>query len=194
MEHQSASSCCACWSVVVRRTRRHRKSCPYVCWVSSHTPPRHGHDCALSIFGRTSRHSWLIALAVTADLHSTCQLGLPSHAHCICCTAVDRCQLEVAPGSGCGFAPRLRWLCLRLARGVFVALQHLITDHRELQQHLLGGSRRRFVRASALSAVQDRALIGVQFPLVLMPPVLLHPAITRVLRSRLAKRCRSVHG
>ena len=47
---------------------------------------------ALSIFGGTSHHLWLTALAVTADLHSTCQLGLPGHAQCICCTADDRFQ------------------------------------------------------------------------------------------------------
>ena len=36
VEHQSASSCRTCRSVVVRRTQCRRKSCPYVCWVSSH--------------------------------------------------------------------------------------------------------------------------------------------------------------
>ena len=44
VEHESASSCCACRCVVVRRTRRRGKSCPYVCWVSSHT---HGDNFGL---------------------------------------------------------------------------------------------------------------------------------------------------
>ena len=48
--------------------------------------------------------------------------------------------LELAPGSGCRFAPRLRRrLWLRPARSVFIALQHATANHRELQQHLLGG-------------------------------------------------------
>ena len=68
---QSATPCCARWCVVVHRARRRGKSRPHVCWVPSHTPPRHGYGC-----GPVDPRGSLIALAVTTGLHSTCQLDL----------------------------------------------------------------------------------------------------------------------
>ena len=48
--------------------------------------------------------------------------------------------LELAPGSGCRFAPRPRWrLWLRPARAVFVVLQHANADHREFFRKVKNG-------------------------------------------------------
>ena len=63
---------------------------------------------------------------------------------------------------------------IKRARHEELALKHAITDHCELQQRISPSIR---PCVSSLSAVQVRALIGVQFPLVLMLLVLLHPAI-----------------
>ena len=155
---------------------------------------------ALSIFGGTSYHSWLIALAVTADLHSTGQLDLLlTSLHCVRCTAdwIDlrnvRSPPELAPDSGCRFAPRLRWrLWLRPARGIFTSpcnMLSLITVNSSNFSLRISPSIRPCV--SSLCCASSRTH-RCSFPLVLMLPVLLHPAINSRSRSRLAKRYRSV--
>ena len=70
----------ACWCVVVRRRRRRVVSVesPDVTVVGFALTPLLDMvtAVALSIFGVTSHCLWLIALAVTADLHSTPRLDL----------------------------------------------------------------------------------------------------------------------
>ena len=198
-QHQSASSCCACRSVVVRRTRRRRKSCPFVgCPLAPLL--NMVTTVALSILGGTSHHLWLITLAVTTDLHSTCPLDfLLASPHCVRCTAdwMDfrnvRSPPELAPGSGCRVAPRLRLrLLLRPARSAFIALKHAHADHRELQQLLLedlvvDSSVRqlsllcRFAHSSVFSFHPSSCCLSCCIQ-----------QSTRVPRSRLAKRCPSV--
>ena len=142
----------------------------------------------LSIFGKISHNSWLIALAVTVDLHPTCRLGLRGHAH----FRNVGSPLELVPGSGCRFAPAFAGGCdcdPHAACSSTCNMQSLITVNSSI---ISFGVCSRVVRASAFSAVQDRALIEVQFPLVLVLPVLLHQAINSRFRSRLAKGFRSV--
>ena len=72
---QSANSCCACWCVVVRRTRCRALSVesPVLTFVGFPVAPLLDMvmAVALSIFGEASHHRWLIAHAVTTDLQST---------------------------------------------------------------------------------------------------------------------------
>ena len=118
---------------------------------------------ALSIFGGTSHHSWLIALAVTTDLHSTCQLDLLlTSPHCVRCTAGTSdlrlsSLLALAAGSLLVFAGGC--CCDRHAESSSPCnMPTLITVNSNN------------ISLGVLSSV-------VQFPLVLKLHVLLHPAI-----------------
>ena len=67
---------CACWCVVVRRTRRRESPVlrfvgfPLTLLLEMVTA------VAVSIFNETLHHLWLIALAVTTGIHSICRLDL----------------------------------------------------------------------------------------------------------------------
>ena len=70
---RSANSCCASWCVVHVVVES-----PVLTFVGFHRTPLLDMvtAVALSIFGEALHHLWLIALAVTTDLHSTCRLDL----------------------------------------------------------------------------------------------------------------------
>ena len=196
VEHQSASSCRAGRCVVVRRTRRVVSvESPVLTFVGFSVAPLLDRvtAVALSIFGRTSHHSWLISLAVTADLHSTCRLDLLlTSPHCVRYTAdwIDLRNVRSPPGllALAAVAARLLWRqLLRPARGVFVALQLAITDHRELQQRLLKDLavdtlvRQLFL----LCKIADSSVFSFHSSSCCLPCCI--PQSTRVLRSRLGQ-------
>ena len=89
--------------------------------------------------------------------------------------------LELAPGSGCRFAPRLRWrLWLRPARGVFTTcnMRSLITVNSINIFLGVSSSIRPCVHSSVFSFHSSSCCLPCCFQ-----------QSTRVLRSRLAKRC-----
>ena len=149
VEYQSARSCCACRSVVVRLTRRRRKSCPCaIVEVSSHTSSTWSRlwPCRSSEELRTT-----CGFAVTTDLRSSGQLYvLLASPHCVRCTAdwIDfrnvRSPPELAPGSG--------WCCCS-SSALAVAATGTQRLHRLAQ---VGAERRNRTARDAVNASDKR--------------------------------------